>query len=215
MAEISYLRLLAEFRKRDNFAAVFRAALENVAAKVDFSRVKSCLAFGTNSGEREMEFARRLLANLRSFTGVEPDPESASALRASFQKGLLPGVETLVVETSIQSWNGVGDHVDAVLLFNVLGHVDAKDREDLFQQLMRRYLSCGDLVVVCNDVCSVPSADVLLMERLGVQHVDYDKLEEEILDAGFRVVFKQDFEVRRDLSDPSDGVLKFVKMCAD
>ena len=144
MAEISYLRLLAEFRKRDNFAAVFRAALEDVVAKVDFSRVKSCLAFGTNSGEREMEFARRLLANLRSFTGVEPDPESASALRASFQKGLLPGVETLVVETSIHSWNGVGDHVDAVLLFNVLGHVDAKDREDLFQQLMRRYLSCGD-----------------------------------------------------------------------
>lgn len=37
MAEISYLRLLAEFRKRDNFAAVFRAALEDVAAKVDFS----------------------------------------------------------------------------------------------------------------------------------------------------------------------------------
>jgi len=59
--------------------------LEEVANKVDFSGVKSCLAFGTGSGERELEFARRLLPNLQSFTAIEPDPDSVTALRANFQ----------------------------------------------------------------------------------------------------------------------------------
>jgi len=38
MADVSYRRLFAEVRQRDNFAAVFRGALEEVAGKVDFSR---------------------------------------------------------------------------------------------------------------------------------------------------------------------------------
>jgi len=92
MADMSYHRLLAEYRKRDNYAEVFRAALEDVAAKMDFSRVRSCVAFGTGSGEREIEFARRLLPNLRSFTAVEPDADSVTALRANFKDGQLPGI---------------------------------------------------------------------------------------------------------------------------
>jgi len=215
MADVSYHRPLADFRQRDNFAVVFRSALEVVAGKVDFSRVRSCLAFGTNSGEREIELARRLLPNLRSFTAIEPDPDSVKALRANFQDGQLPGVETSVVETSIESWSGVDNHVDAVLLFNVLGHVHAADRKALFQKLMSRYLSCEGVVLVCTEICSVRSSDVLLMERLTIPRVDYDELEEEMSDAGFRVVFKQDLQVRRDLSDPSDGLVKFVQLMTE
>ena len=81
----SYQRLLDECRKRENYAEVFRGVLEELADKVDFSGVKSCLAFGTGSGERELEFARRLLPNLRSFTAIEPDPDSVKALRANLQ----------------------------------------------------------------------------------------------------------------------------------
>ena len=44
----SYHRLLAEYRKRDNYAEVFRTALDEMAAdQVDFGRVRSCIAFGT------------------------------------------------------------------------------------------------------------------------------------------------------------------------
>lgn len=107
MADDSYCRLFAAFRQRDNYAEVFRSTLEDLAGKVDFSRVKSCLAFGTSSGEQETEFARRLLPNLRSFTAVEPDPESVRVLRTNFQDGQLPDVETSVVESSIESWNGI------------------------------------------------------------------------------------------------------------
>jgi len=107
MADASYCRLLAEYRKRDNFAEVFRAAVDYAAGQVDLSYVGSCLAVGTGSGQREIEFARRLLPNLKSFIAVEPDPESVNALRTSFEDGQLPGVDTSVVQTSIECWSGV------------------------------------------------------------------------------------------------------------
>ena len=66
-----------------NFRHTFVPA---IATKADFSHVKSCVAFDTGSGEREMEFVRRLMPNLRSFAAVEPDPDTVTAMRAKFQK---------------------------------------------------------------------------------------------------------------------------------
>jgi len=181
-----------------------------------FQPVSSCLAFGTGSGEHEIGFARRLLPNLRSFTAVEPDPDSVEALRTSFRDGQLPGVETSVVETSLESWNGVDSRVDAVLLFNVLGHVLAADRDALLQKLTTRHLlSRAALVVVCVDDFSVPNGNVLLMERLGVPRVDYDELEAEMLAAGFRVVFERALEIRLDYSNPSDDLVRFIQLMAE
>ena len=215
MADVSYHRLLAEFHKRDNFVVVFRDALEEVAGKVDFSRVKSCLAFGTSSGEREIVFARRLLPNLRSFVAVEPDPYAVEALRASVQQGQLPGVETTVVETSIESWSGADNHVDAVLLFNVLSSIKSADRKALFQKLATQHVSGGGIVAIANNITSVPSGYVRLMERLGKFRVGFDELEEEMASAGFRVAFRQDFEVRRDLSNSSDELVQYFQMATE
>lgn len=213
MADASYHRLLAEYRKRGNYGEVFRSALDNVSVELDFSHVKSCLAVGTGSGEREIEFVRRLLPNLRSFTAVEPDPDSAEALRANFREGQLPGVETSVVETSIESWSGGGDvRVDAVLLINVLGHLDADYRRSLFQQLMSQYLNDSGIVAICDNITSVPSGYPRLMERLGKPRHDYDKVEKDMLETGFRVVFKQDLKIAQDLSNPSDGIVKAFQL---
>jgi len=184
-----------------------------VAGKVDFSRVKSCVAFGTGSGEQEVKFARRLMPNLRSFVAVEDDPQSIAALRANFRNGLLPGVETSVVETSVQSWNGVNDHVDAALFFSVLCHVGADDRRALFRKLTKR-VSRGGLVVI-NENCSTPNGYVVLLDRLGTVRVDYGELEDEMVAAGFRVLAKQDFTLQRDLSDPSDGVVQYIQIVTD
>jgi len=212
MADVSYRRLLAEYHKRDNFAVVFRNALEDVAGKVDFSHVKSCLAFGTGSGEREMEFVRRLLPNLRSLTAVEPDPESVKALRASIQDGQLPDVETSVVETTVESWSGVDVRVDAVLLFNVMLHVHADDRRALIQKLMARNLNDGGLVVVCEMNASVPSFCTATLERLGTRFEDYEDVRKDLAAAGFRVVLEQDLEVRHDLSKLGDNAVKFFQL---
>jgi len=101
MADDSYYRLYAVMRTRDNFDDVFRSTLEDVAGKVDLSHVKSCLVFGPGGGHREMEFARRLLPNLRSFIAVEPDQESTKVLRTNFQEGQLPGNDILVTITKM------------------------------------------------------------------------------------------------------------------
>jgi len=167
---------------------VFRSALDDVADKVDFSWVKSCVAFGTGSGEREMELTRRLLPNLRAFHAVESDPESAKVLRVNFKDSQLPGVETSVVETSLESWSGVENAVDAVLLISILAGVHAADRKALFQKLVTTCLNPGGIVVIVDNICSIPSGYLLLLERLGFPRDDYDVIEKEMQDAGFRVV---------------------------
>ena len=215
MADESYHRLLSEFRKRDNYAEVFRSALDEVADKVDFDWVKSCVAFGTGNGDREIELARRLLPNLRTFQAVEPDPESVKALRVSFQDNQLPGVETSVVETSLECWGGVDSPVDAVLLVGMLPHVHTVDRKAFFQKLMIKYLNPGGIVIIVDNICSIPSGYILLLERLGTPREDYGVVEKEMKDAGFRVVLTHDIIGTRDLSNPSDDVVKFISLLTD
>jgi len=115
----SYRHLLAEYRERDNFDSVYLSVLDDLAAKLDLDWVRSCVAFGTGSGEHEIEFARRLLPNLTRFTAVEPDHESVKALRSHFESARqLPGVETTIAETCVESWGGVQKPVDLALFFN-------------------------------------------------------------------------------------------------
>jgi len=209
----SYYRLHSEFVKRTDYDVVFREALNDLAGKVDISWVRSCVSFGTGSGEREMDLVQRLLPNLRAFHAVEPDAESAAALRVEFQSGRLRGVETTVVETSLESWSGVDTPLDAVLLISMLPHVHAADRKALLQQLRTEYLSPEGVVVICDNVCSVRSVYVLVMERLGWPRVDFDVLQNEILEAGFRPVASSDLNISRDWCNPhSDDLVRFIRM---
>ena len=212
MAEDSYHRLMEEYRKRDNYGMVFRNALEDVAEQMDFSWVKSCVAFGTGSGEREIELVHRLLPNLRSFEAIETDSESVKALQIAFKDNQLPGVQTSVVETSLESWSGVNNPVDAVLFVSMLGHVHSDDRRALFQKLMTSYLSPAGIIIIVDNVRSIPSGFLMLKERLGMSPDDYDVMEKEMLDAGFRVVLTHDLRLWRDLASPSEDIVKFIRL---
>jgi len=212
MADDSYHRLLAEFHKRGNYGVMFGNAMEDVADKMDFSWVKSCVAFGTGSGEREIDLARRLLPNLRSFDAVEIDPESVKALRIAFHDNQLPGVETSVVETSLESWSGVDNSVDAVLFINMLPHVHSADRRSLFQKLMTTYLSPAGIVVIVDRMRSIPSGFIMLKKRLGILTDGYEEMEKDMLDVGFRVVLIHDFRTMLDLANPSDDIVKFIRL---
>ena len=44
MTDVSLHQLFAKVREDDDFAAVLRTVMEDVASKVDFSHVKSCVA---------------------------------------------------------------------------------------------------------------------------------------------------------------------------
>ena len=134
--------------------------------------------------------------------------------RASFQAWKHPSWKK-----SLESSIGNYSQVDAVLLFNVLGHIHTDDRKALFQKLMSRYLSDAAMIAVCcmcSNIRSVPAGIAVLMERWS------DSLSRELIvtnsrkrywrRGSFRVVFKHDFEARRDLSNPSDDVVKIIQM---
>jgi len=212
MADDSYRRLLAEFHSRGNYGVVFRNAMEDVADKMDFGFVRSCVVFGPGSGERELDLARRLLPNLRSFQAVETDPESVKALRVAFRDTQIPGVEASVVETSMESWSGVDNPVDAVLFVNMLAHVHSADRKALFQKLMTAYLSPPGIVVIVDNVRSIPSGYLMLKERLGMLTDGYDVMEKEMREAGLKVVLTHDLRTRLDLANPSDDIVKFMRL---
>jgi len=211
MADVSnYHQVLAEFHELGDSYGVFRAVLEDVAGKVDFGRVRRCVALGTGNAQREIDFARRLMPNLRSFVAVEPDSKSAEELRANFRKGLLGDVETSAVESSIQSWSGVDGRVDAVLLFNVLYYLDAADRKALYENVITHYLNDGGLVAISQSVDSETSGFLVAMARLGKRRVGYDEVAREMAAAGFRALYERDFDVRRDMFSPA--VVNFVRL---
>jgi len=183
-----------------------------MAGKVDFSWVKSCVAFGTSSGDDEIEFARRLLPNLRAFTAVECDPESVKALQANFQDGQLRGVETTVMETTLESWTGDDNPVDCVLLFNVFCHVKPEDRRVFFERLATRYMDAGGVVVIIDDESADASNFLRLMKRLGYTEYKFKDIEGDILAAGFHLVQIQSIIGKRDLSNPNEDVVKCVEL---
>ena len=123
---------------------------------------------------------------------------------------VLPGVKTSVVETSLESWSGVDDHVDAVLLINVLLHLSSSDRRALFQKLSTQYLSSGGIVVIVANT-DITSGSVLVMKRLGSPRPDWEDWEEEMVSAGFHVVHSQHLKVHVDLSNPSDDVVRYFE----
>lgn len=91
-------------------------------------------------------------------------------------------------------------------------HVSSADRKALFRKLMTRYLSPGGLVVILDYVTSVPSGYHLLLERFGVRWGNYDKIENEMVEAGFRVAYQRDVEIHHDYSNPSDGIVKYIQL---
>ena len=212
----SYWRLLADYRKRDNYDSVFRSSLDELAAKVDFSWIRSCVAFGTGSGEHEIEFIRRLLPNLRTFTAVDPDHESIKALRKNFQDAQLPGVETTIHETSVENWNGDENPVDAALFFNIIFHVERGARQQLLQKLRSQYLNPNGIIILIENGSPVTAGYIRLMHSLGyAQDNWYGDIEKEVLACGFSLEFMHDIVSTRDLSDPSDGVLGYIALLFD
>ena len=133
-------------------------------------------------------------------------------MQANWRNGFLPGVETSVVKTTVQDWNAAANSVDSAMLFSVLCHINTPDRKDLFRKLSASITRGG--VVIINENHESPNGYVVLLRRLGAERVDYDEVESDMAEAGFGVLYKQDFALKRDLSNPCDGVVKFIQICS-
>ena len=120
-----------------------------------------------------------------------------------------------VTDTSVQHWNGVEEAVVAVLLFNVVLHVERVDTQALFQRLMTQWLAPNGIVIITEH--NEPTASYLrILDRLGKPtQVYYDEAEKDMLAAGFSLVYKQDIKAADDFSNPSEDVVKYFQLIAD
>jgi len=143
----SFLKSLAAFRDRGNYREVFVNALSKIFTDVKLGGVRSCLAVGAGDGWYELEFLKHSGANISKFIGIEPDHASAEYLRTSLRSSL-PGVESQVFESEIQNWEGPGEPVDLITMFEVLYHVSAGERQEFVKTVHDSWLASGGYVAL-------------------------------------------------------------------
>ena len=125
-----------------NADAEYTTALINAETELRrlFQHTSSCLAIGAGYGQREIEFVKRFMTNIESLTAVEPAADCAAGLTAALQEHL-PKVHSVVHQEKIQSWKGVGEAVDAVLMLHVLHYLTHDERCALMGRLFNEKVS--------------------------------------------------------------------------
>jgi len=142
--------------------------------------------------------------------------ESVKALRSNLQNAQLAGVRTSIAETRVENWRGLENPVDVALFFNVIFHVDVDARQLLLRRLRTQHLSRDGIIIIIENESSATSAFIRLMRRLGyAQNNWYRDIEQEVLACGFSVDIVHDIVSTRDLSDPTEGVVKYIQLLFD
>ena len=199
------------YRKRVNFEEVFAATLSNLYTELKLAWVRSCVAIGPAGGQNEIQFVKRCAANISKFLAVEPDHDAVEHLRASLRV-TLPGVESQVFETRIESWEGLSDPVDLVLMFHVLYFVRADERQELFKKIHDHWLtSAGYVAVVSPSRTKSPGNTHTIFERLDKPSPPWEDVESDLQKAGFTKVYAYEMHLQRDFSNLDDYVLDFYR----
>jgi len=128
------LAAFSAYRSNENYGEVLSATIIKLRSELNLVSVKSCLTFGPGDGQHEVFFIKQCVPNISKLIAVEPDHESAERLRTRLGKSL-SGVDRQVIETIIQSWKGLDDPVDLVLMMQVLYYVSSSERKELFKKL--------------------------------------------------------------------------------
>ena len=162
-----------------------------------------------------MKFRSSSNVNITKLLAIEPDHQSVVGLRVRLDKDL-PGVDCQVIETDIQSWKGLDDPVDLVLMMHVLYFVSPSERKELFRKLQEQWLTTGGFVIVVS--CSrtkCPGNGNEIYGRLGTPLIPYEDIESEILEAGFVEKYAYEMQYMRDYSDPDEPFLRWFQMHVD
>jgi len=210
-----YFETYSAFRRHSTFDEVFPAAISKLSSELNLDSVKSCLTFGPGDGQYEVHFIKQCVPNITKLMAVEPDHESAERLRARLEKSL-PGVDSQVIETTVQSWKGLGDPVDLVLMMHVLYFVSASERKELFKELHEQWLTTGGRVVVVSasrTKCTGSAHEILA--RLGTPLVSWEDIETDIVEAGFTKQHAHEITEMRDFSNLDEPFLRFYQKHVD
>ena len=203
---------------RNNCEAKFVEILESIAADqscLQLDQAKSCLAVGAGHGLNEINFAKRLMPNLQSFTGVDSDAPSVAALRQNLQRHL-PNVNGVVhearAEEFIRNGNSTGELYDVVLLFRVVHFFNKESRASLYRQLSRDFLSDNGLIVVLwLTRLDQPESFLNISKLLGsTMHMPTsDDIANDFAEAGLSLLDRQyEFRYSQDFSNPDIGAVR-------
>ena len=208
----SYYKLHTALRSHDNYTSeVFPATVNELRSELNLDSVKSCLTFGPGAGQREVYFIKQCVPNISKLIAVEPDHESAERLRARLEKSL-PGVDSQVFETTIQSWKGLDDPVDLVLMISVLYYVNQNERKELFKKLHEQWLTTGGRVVVVSAIrTKCPGSGHEHYARLGSPLLSWEDIEPDILEAGLTKQHAHEMQITRNYSNLDESFLRFYE----
>ena len=210
-----YVEVYDKFCRHDNYNEVFPATFSQLSTELNLASVKSCLIFGPGDGHQEVPFVKQCVANISKLIAVEPDHHSADRLRARLAKSL-PDVDSRVIEANIQSWKGLNDPVDLVVMMHVLYYVSASERKELFKNLQEQWLaSNGRVIVVHSSRTACPGNANEIYARLGTPMTPYEDIELDMLDAGFVKEHAHEKQYVRDFSNPDESFLRFYQKHID
>jgi len=208
----SCLKSFAAHRERGNYREVFVDALSKICTDVKLGGVRSCLAIGPGDGWYEIEFIKHCEANISKFIGIEPDHASAEYMRTSLRSSL-PGVESQVFETTMETWEGPSIPVDLITMFHVLYHTPAGERQEFLKKVHDSWLVSGGCVVLMTaSRTTAPNSASRVFEHLGSQVVTWEDIEADFLKAGFTKHYEHELHLRKDLTDPTEDLLPFYQL---
>ena len=209
-----YWNLFREIRSRGNYSEVLMATLSQLSGELNLDSVKSCLMIGPGDGQHELQFIKQCLPNVSKLIAIEPDHESAERLKARLRQSL-SSVDSQVIETNIQSWKGLDDPVDLVLMMLVI-HYFRSERKQLFTKLSAQWLTRhGHAVVVspCRTKC--PGNEFEIYSRLGTPMLAWEDVEADLLQVGFIKQHAREMQTTHDLSNLDESFRGFVQYNVD
>jgi len=210
-----YLNVYSGFCSHDNYDEVFSATFTGLSKELNLASVKSCLIFGPGEGKHEVPFIKKCAANITKIIAVEPDHQSAELLRARLGKDL-PGVDCQVIEADIQSWKGLGEPVDLVVMMHVLYYVSPNERKEFFKKMQEQWLTSGGLaIVVSSSRTKCPGNANEIYERLGTPMTAWEDIEADLLEAGLIKQHAHEMQYMRDFSNPDESFLRFYQKHID
>jgi len=209
----SYFKSFAAYLERGNYREVFFNALSKISTDVKLAGVKSCLAIGPGDGWCEIEFLKHCEANISKFIGIEPEHALAEHLRTSLMSNL-PGVESQVLETTVENWEGPGKPVDFIMMFQVLYHIEPGKRQELLKKVHDSWLvSGGYLATLMASDKKSPNSVNRIYENLGcTTEGTWGAIEADFLKAGFTKQYKHEMQTRTDFTDVGEDLLPFFQL---
>jgi len=208
----SFFRMYEEYINRHNYKEMFAAMLSNIQSTgVKLGTVRSCLAIGPGGGEYEIEFLKHCAPNISKFLAIEPDHESVDQLRASLRTNL-PGVESQVFETKLQSWEGLSDPVDLIFVFQSLYYFTVDEQKELFATMHDNWLTSGGYVAIMSASRPKAPGREEIWELLEASTPPWEDIEADMQKAGFTKVYAYEMQGKMDFTNPDESLLRFIQL---